>query len=126
MSGVKPNRDEIAEKSPHWNSSVVDRKLRSTFSEEEVYAAAVALSLLAPDPDCPPEADETACRLMLAALRVSEGSLPKLRLWVEAGRVDPRDLIAAAEYRTELVEGEDEGRDEDLDAYLTWVTLGVS
>jgi len=38
-----PQRDEIAEKSAFWTSAVVDARLRSTFSADEVYAASVAL-----------------------------------------------------------------------------------
>lgn len=114
-------RDEIAEKCVYWSSSVVDARLRATFSESEVYYASVALLGLAPDPGCSAEADEIACRLMLAAIRASEGELAKLALWVEAGRADPRDLIAVAEYRSELVDGGSGGRDADLDGYLAWV-----
>jgi len=121
MSGAAPERDELAEKSAYWTSSVVDARLRSVFSEGDVYSASVVLLGLAPDPDCPPEADETACRLMLAALRASEGDLAKLAMWVEAGRADPRDLIAVAEYRGELVEGDLSRRDDDLDGYLAWI-----
>ncbi len=98
------------------------RDCDGVFSADEVYAASVLLAGLAPDPDCPPEADETACRLMLAALRASEGDLAKLALWVEAGRSDPRDLIAVAEYRRELVDEAPHLRDDDLDAYLVWVS----
>jgi len=121
VSDARPPRDEIAEKSRYWTSSVVDARLRGVFSADEVYGASVALAGLAPDPECPPEADEAACRLMLAALRASEGDLAKLAMWVEAGRADPRDLIAVAEYRSELVDGGEQLRDKDLDDYLAWV-----
>ena len=119
-----PERDEIAEKAVWWNSATVDARLRETFSAHDVYSASVALVALAPDPDCPPEADETACRLMLAAIKVSGGDLAKLALWIEAGRVDPRDLIAAAEYRRELTGYGEAGRNEDLAHYLAWVSGG--
>jgi hypothetical protein len=121
-----PVRDEIAEKAVWWTSTTVDARLRGTFSADDVYAASVALTALAPDPLCPPEADETACRLMLAAIKVSEGDLAKLALWVEAGRLDPRDLIVAAEYRRELASGCESTRNEDLDDYLAWVSGGGS
>jgi len=121
MSGTRPGRDETTEKSPYWTSAVVDARLRATFSDGDVYLASVALLGLAPDPDCSVEADETACRLMLAALRASDGDLAKLALWIEAGRNDPRDLIAVAEYRGELVDGDVSRRDDDLDGYLEWV-----
>lgn len=115
-------RDEIAEKSAYWTSAVVDARLRATFSAGDVHAASVVLVDLAPDPDCPPEADTTACRLMLAAIKVSEGDLAKLTMWVQAGRTDPRDLIAAAEYRRELAGAGESGRDEDLSEYLHWAS----
>ena len=119
-----PERDEIAQKAVWWTSATVDARLRETFSADDVYAASVALAALAPDPDCPPEADETACRLMLAAIKVSEGDPAKLVLWIEAGRADPRDLIAAAEYGRELSGGGESTRDEDLADYLAWVSGG--
>ncbi len=118
----EPHGDEIARKAAYWTSAVVDARLRQTFSDEEVFEASLALAALAPDPDCPPEADEAACRLMLAALKVSEGDLVRLAMWIAAGRADPRDLIAAAEYRLELVDGDPLRRGEDLDAYLDWVS----
>lgn len=114
-------RDEIAEKCVHWNSVTVDRRLREVFSAGDVGDAAIALAGLAPDPECPPQADEAACRLMLAALRASEGDLAKLAMWVAAARNDPRDLIAVAEYRGELVDGDPSRRESDLDGYLAWV-----
>lgn len=117
-----PERNEIAEKAVWWTSATVDARLRQTFSADDAYMASVALVALAPDPDCPPEADQTACRLMLAAIRASAGDLVKLALWIEAGRVDPRDLIAAAEYRREMLHGEQTAREADLDAYLEWVS----
>jgi len=115
-------RDEIAEKAAYWTSAVVDARLRETFSADAVFEASVALAALAPDPECPPEADAAACRLMLAALRVSEGDLARLAMWIEAGRADPRDLIAAAEYRGEIAGGGESAREADLDGYLTWVS----
>ena len=117
-------RDEIAEKAVWWTSATVDVRLREAFSADNVYAASIALVALAPDPDCPPEAEETACRLMLAAIKVSGGDLAKLALWVEAGRRDPSDLIAAAEYRRELTGYGETGRSEDLAHYLAWVSGG--
>lgn len=120
-------RDEIAEKSAYWTTPVVNARLRSTFSAAEAVQAACLLADLAPAPDCGPEADEAACRLMLAALRVSGGYLRKLALWIAAGREDPRDLIAAAEYGRELAAGpggldDAAARHADLDEYLGWVT----
>jgi predicted lipoprotein len=115
------DRDEVAEKSVWWRSDVVDARLRAIFSASDAYAASVGLAALAPDPGCEELADETACRLMLAAIKVSEGDVAKLLMWVEAGRNDPRDLIAAAEYRRELVDGDLARRDDDLDDYLRWV-----
>ena len=59
---------------------------------------------------------------MLAAIRASEGDPAKLAMWIDAGRVDPRDLIAAAEYRRELTGYGETGRNEDLADYLAWVS----
>lgn len=112
-------RDEIAEKAVYWDSYTVNARLDDAFLGPARAEAAVALAGLAPAPDCPIEADIAACRLMLDAIKVSEGDVFKLQLWVEAARNDPRDLIAAAEYPLELVEGES-ARDRDLDDYLAW------
>lgn len=120
-------RDEIAEKSMYWRSEAVNARLRSTFPAEHRGSAALLLSALAPAADCGPDADEASCRLMLAALRLSNGDLTRLGMWVEAGRADARDLIAAAEYAGELGAMSGSGddvqvaRDADLDAYLAWV-----
>jgi hypothetical protein len=113
--------DEISRKSSYWNTAYVNARLRGGFSAADYPRAAVVLAGLAPAPQCPVEADETACRLMLAAIRVSEGNVEKLALWVEVARLDPRDLLAAAEYRRELQEGTEESRQEDLAEYLVWV-----
>lgn len=120
-------RDEIAEKAAYWRSEAVNARLRSTFAGESRGSAALLLSALAPAADCGPDADEASCRLMLAALRLSNGDLTRLGMWVEAGRADARDLIAAAEYAGELGATTGSGddvqvaRDADLDAYLAWV-----
>lgn len=113
--------DEIATKTAFWNTPTVNARLRESFGEA-TGAAALLLADLTPAPDCPPEADEAACRLMLAALKVSAGDLTKLKLWVEVGRMDPRDLIAAAEYSRELSESNDETRREDLAEYVAWAS----
>jgi len=115
-------RDEIAEKAVFWTSVTVDARLRSTFLDDDVYSASVVLVALAPDPECPPDADETACRLMLAAIKLSDGNLAKLAMWVDAGRADPRDLIAAAEYRRELTGAGEAERNADLDEYIAWAS----
>lgn len=117
-------RDEIAEKAAYWTSEVVNLRLRETFPGEERGAAAIILSgLVGDDPADPEHSDEASCRLMLDAIKLSDGSLTKLRLWVEAAHVDPRDLIAAAEYRRQL-QDEGEGEDarlSDLDEYVAWL-----
>lgn len=114
--------EEIALKSSHWNSRTVNARLSDSFTGPEYAGAALLLAGLAPAPECSEQADETACRLMLAALRVSEGNLAKLQMWVDVARQDPRDLIVAAEYRGELELGTDEARASDLAKYLAWVT----
>lgn len=115
--------DEIGLKHALWTSAVVDSHLRSTFAEHEVPAAAVLLSgLVGEDPEGDPEVSALAsCRLMLAALKVSEGDLSKLALWVEVAHKDPRDLIAAAEYRRELQNPGEESRRNDLAEYILWI-----
>lgn len=116
--------DESDLKARYWTSGSVDAHLRLAFAPSEHYAAATLLSQLvgtAVD-GTEEDSDEASCRLMLDAIKVSEGDLVRLRLWVEAGRRDPRDLIAAAEYRREL-QGLGEGsREDDLAAYLRWVS----
>lgn len=115
--------DEISLKGRFWNTATVNARLRSTFVPESVASASMLLAGLVGDvPDAGDEASDLAtCRLMLAAIRVSEGDLVRLDMWVRAARVDPTDLIAAAEYGGEL--GADESsRAADLDSYLAWVT----
>lgn len=115
--------DEFALKRPYWSSSVVDARLRATFPGPEQSDAAVLLSTLVGEvPDAEPEASDVAtCRLMLDALKVSEGLLPKLAMWVEAARLDPRDLMASAEYRRELLGEGGSARIDDLAEYLAWL-----
>lgn len=113
--------DEIAAKAGYWNTETVNARLASSFTSKNRGAAALLLSLLAPAPECDEDADVTACRLMLAAIRVAEGDVAKLGMWVEVARVDPRDLLAAAEYARELGGGGEAARDVDLAAYLAWV-----
>jgi hypothetical protein len=113
--------DELALKAAYWTSPTVNAKLAHTFPAAELGAAALLLAGLAPDPSCPSDADEAACRLMLDALRVSEGDMVKLRMWIEVARVDPRDLIAAAEYPLELTTGDESARSADLSDYLDWI-----
>ena len=115
-------RDEIAEKSRWWTSATVNAAIERTFAPEERAAAACELARLAPSPECAEEADVTACRLMLAAVRVSEGDLLKLAMWIEAGRSDPRDLIAAAEYPQQLMDMSTVSGNRDLDDYIAWVS----
>lgn len=117
-----PGYDEIALKARFWNSETVNARLAATFGPDERGAAALLLSALAPAPDCSEDADEGACRLMLAAIRVSGGNLAKLGMWIEAGRADSRDLMAAAEYPRELGGGGAETRAVDLESYIDWVS----
>ena len=119
---VESSYDELALKQPLWTSSVVEARLRDSFSGDDRHAAAVLLSgLMGEDPGGDPEVSDLAtCRLMLAAIKVSEGDPARLSLWVESAREDPRDLIAAAEYRRRL-QGEGVGaEDADLAEYLSW------
>jgi len=116
--------EEVALKATYWNSSTVDARLGETFHGDERRAAAILLARLVgdvPGGDAV-DSDEATCRLMLAALRVSGGDVPRLALWVEAALMDPRDLIAAAEYSAELQEPGTEARMRDLAEYLAWVS----
>lgn len=115
-------RDEIAEKHRWWNSATVDTRLRTTFRGADVRAAALLIAALVGDvPGADAEASEIAsCRLMLDALKASEGDLGKLAMWVEVAHADPRDLIAAAEYRRELGGPDEASRAADLAEYLLW------
>ncbi len=115
--------DEFAIKGRLWTSAVVDARLRAVFSGADANRAAVLVAgLVGEDPGGDPElSDLTSCRLMLAALKLSDGDLGKLAMWVEAGRADPRDLIAAAEYRRELQGGGESARQADLAEYLGWM-----
>jgi len=100
----------------------VNAHLAEAFSAEEVPSAALMLAgLVGEDPADPWGSDEATCRLMLAALRLAEGDLTRLSLWVACARQDPRDLIAAAEYPRELRDSTDEAREEDFAAYVSWV-----
>ena len=116
--------DEVASKAALWNSSTVDARLGETFHGSERREAALLLARLVGDVPGGDEADseEATCRLMLAALRVSGGNLRRLALWVEAALMDPRDLIAAAEYPAELQETGPEARLRDLAEYVAWVS----
>jgi hypothetical protein len=120
----EPIADELVLKMPYWTTSVVDARLRDAFPGEEYRAAAVLLSTLVGEvPGGDIDASDLAtCRLMLAAIKASEGDLSKLTLWVQAAHMDPRDLIAAAEYRRQL-HGQG-GRSEraDLAEYLVWAS----
>lgn len=115
-------RDEFELKGGFWTTAAVNARLASSFDAADVPAAALALAtLVGEDPGGDPEvSDLISCRLMLAALKLAEGDLARLGLWIAAGVRDPRDLIAAAEYRRELVESTPEARDADLAEYLAW------
>ncbi len=119
-----PEFDEFDLKGRFWNTPSVNARLHETFSAEQRPAASLALvGLVGEVPDADAEAsDLSTCRLMLAAIRVSEGDVAKLAMWVEVARQDPRDLLAAAEYPRELQGGGEEVRDADLAEYLAWVS----
>lgn len=115
---------EIAEKARFWNGETVNARLAAAFSADDRYAASIMVAgLVGEVPEGAEEdSDEASCRLMLAALKLSEGDLYRLRLWVEAGQSDPRDLIAAAEYRRELETPTPESRTADLLEYVSWAS----
>lgn len=136
MKGIPVERDEpaafdeIAIKARYWNSQTVNLRLHETFSADEASVAAVMLArLVGEDPNDPEGSDEATCRLMLAAIMVSQGDLTRLALWVDVAHADPRDLIAAAEYPLELQATDDAAslpaREADLATYLLWVSGGI-
>lgn len=116
--------DEVQLKARYWVSEVVDARLSDAFGGEERHAAAVVLAQLVGDVPGGTgwDSDEASCRLMLAALKLSQGELPRLALWADAARQDPRDLIAAAEYRRELQNETEDARRADLAEYLEWAS----
>lgn len=119
--------DEFAAKSRYWTSAIVNQKLGQLFVGDERRTAALWLAkLVGEDPGGDDEvSDLTTCRLMLAALKVSEGNIERLSLWVQAARNDPRDLIGAAEYRRELGGECGDAREADLAEYVAWVVTGL-
>lgn len=106
-----------------WTSGVVNARLATVFAACHRAEAAIVLSgLVGEDPGGDPDiSDAASCRLMLAALKLSQGELSRLALWVEAAHSDPRDLIAAAEYPRQLGDRTDEAQAADLAEYLAWV-----
>ncbi len=121
----QPTSDEIAEKAAYWTSEVVNARLESSFGDSRGLAALAIAGLIGDDPNDPDASDEASCRLMLDALKVSDGNLMKLRMWVDVAHSDPRDLIAAAEYPLELAGGEDEARAQDFANYIGWLRTGA-
>ncbi|MDA3936846.1 MAG: hypothetical protein PF636_08330 [Actinomycetota bacterium] len=118
-----PEIDEVELKRGFWTSRIVDARLRETFSADDVVQASVVLAgLMGEDPHDDEGSDQAVCRLMLAAIRVSEGSLIKLAAWVEAAHQDPRDLIVAGEYTREIQDSSQDARSIDLAEYLAWVS----
>lgn len=113
---------ELAEKGRFWNSETVNARISATFAERDFGAAAsLVAELVGEVPEgAPQDSDEASCRLMLDAVKLSEGDLYRLALWVQAGRRDPKDLIAAAEYRRELTEPSEQAREADLIEYVSW------
>ena len=118
--------DEFGVKHALWRSDTVNARLATTFAPSERAAASVLLSgLVGDDPSGDAEVTElVTCRMMLAALKVSEGDLAKLSLWVQAAHLDPRDLIAAAEYHRELHDASETARQQDLAEYVMWASGG--
>lgn len=118
------SHDELAEKARFWTTETVNARLASAFGDDERPAASLLLTGLVGEVPEGAEEDslEASCRLMLGALKLSEGDLYRLRLWVEAAQSDPRDLIAAAEYRRELESATPEARDADLLEYAHWAS----
>ncbi|HET6350985.1 MAG TPA: hypothetical protein VFG89_02495 [Coriobacteriia bacterium] len=119
--------DEIAIKARFWVSEIVDARLSDAFGGDERHAAAVVLAQLVGDVPGGTgwDSDEASCRLMLAALKLGQGELPRLALWASAAKEDPRDLIAAAEYARELRQEGEKEREADLGEYLQWVSGGT-
>jgi hypothetical protein len=116
--------EEVSRKAAWWVTACVNARLAALFPATYAPEAARLLGALVGEvPGGDTEASDAAsCRLMLAALKASEGDLARLALWVDAVRRDPRDLIAASEYRRELAASSPEARRADLAEYLAWVS----
>ncbi len=120
--------DEFGVKHALWTSETVNARLASTFAAADIPAASVLLgALVGEDPSGDSEISQIAtARLMVDAIKVSGGDLAKLSMWVQAARVDPRDLIAAAEYPRELQEHSDSARQQDFAEYVMWAMGGAN
>jgi hypothetical protein len=118
------NLEELEIKYRLWTSYAVDARLRATFALQDIPDASVLLSALVGEiPGADPDAsDPGAYRLMLDAIKLSEGDLRRLAMWIEVARSDPRDLVAAAEYRRELSDPTPQSRQADLAEYILWLS----
>jgi len=120
--------DEFGVKHALWVSATVNARLNASFEPEDIAAASVLLSsLVGEDPSGDPGVSEMAtARLMLAAIKLAQGSLVKLSMWVQAAHADPRDLIAAAEYSRELQDSSEIARQQDFAEYVMWASGGAN
>jgi len=120
--------DEFGVKHSLWNTATVNARLAASFAAADLPAASVLLSGLVGDDPAGDDAVSAlgTARLMLAAIKVAGGDLGKLSIWVQAARIDPRDLIAAAEYPRELHEHSEDARQLDFAEYVMWASGGAN
>ncbi len=120
--------DEFGVKHALWSTTTVNARITAAFAAVDLPAASVLLSgLIGEDPSGDPDVSQIAtARLMLAAIKVSGGDLGRLSMWVQSARMDPRDLIAAAEYPRELHEHSETARQQDFAEYVMWASGGAN
>ena len=114
---------------PLFTHAVVQKMIRREFPhqrETEVFDILRAYN---------PEDEELSCRIRLDALKLSEGSLPKLQQLIEVANQDFRDIVLPAEnprllemdvdaYADSSEDEKDQIANNDLNDYLTWIQAG--
>jgi hypothetical protein len=123
---IERGNRQISLSRPFFTHEVVERIIKRDFhyhSESEVLGT---LNEYKSDDD------EGTSRVQLAALKLSEGSLHKLKQFIEEAKRDFRDVVGPAETPRLLAvdpvvylglpeDEKDRITDEDLDEYLSWV-----
>ena len=83
----------LAQPIPDVSRADVERVVRRDFPAERATEVLAVLDQYGSEPW-----QEERDRVHLAALKLAAGDLDRLRARIEGGRIDARDLIAAAEY----------------------------
>jgi hypothetical protein len=113
-----------------YSRDMVLRKLRQTFPAEQVDAALHSIDAYGSLPHHGSERE----RVQLAAIRLSEGKVERLRELMQVAAIDFRDLLLDAEYRREsdlpieiqIEDGEavKSARTADRLEYMKWLYVG--